>query len=129
MTFKLASALEMELEKVHLLDIGAMDEGEDRFESLRTSGELRVTGFEPDPTQFERLQANPREGHTYHPFFLGNGGSGTFHVTAYPGCSSLFEPDSLQILEGTLRHLTENVQLFEFWNISQRINRSALDNR
>ena len=94
MTFKLASALEMELEKVHLLDIGAMDEGEDRFESLRTSGELRVTGFEPDPTQFERLQANPREGHTYHPFFLGNGGSGTFHVTAYPGCSSLFEPDS-----------------------------------
>lgn len=85
-------AISVELSTIDVLDIGAMLESEDRYAGLVAQGLARVTGFEPDPVQFQKLSA--RQGpYRYLPYFLGTGGAATFHVTRYPGCSSLYEPD------------------------------------
>jgi FkbM family methyltransferase len=85
-------ALQVELPTIDLIDIGAMPEGEDRYGPLVKQGLARVTGFEPNPQQFQRLAV--RQGpYRYLPYFLGDGGAATFHVARYPGCSSLYEPD------------------------------------
>jgi FkbM family methyltransferase len=81
-----------ELPTIHVLDVGAMPEYEDRYAGLVRQGLAGVTGLEPNPEQFQRLAA--RQGpYRYLPYFLGDGGPATFHVTRYPGCSSLYEPD------------------------------------
>jgi FkbM family methyltransferase len=84
--------LQVELPTIEVLDIGAMAEGADRYAGLVEQGLARVTGFEPNPDQFRLLAA--RQGpYRYLPYFLGDGGPATFHVSRYPGCSSLYEPD------------------------------------
>jgi FkbM family methyltransferase len=90
--FRLADALRVELPIVEVLDIGARQEGEDRYAPLLTQNLARVTGFEPEASEFERLEARPGP-FTYFPHVLGAGGRATMHVTRYPGCSSLLEPD------------------------------------
>lgn len=88
----LRQALDVELPVVEVLDIGAMSEGEDRYAALVEQGLARVTGFEPSPDALARL--NTRKGpYRYLPFVLGDGNEATFHMTRYPGCSSLLEPD------------------------------------
>ncbi|HWY88036.1 MAG TPA: FkbM family methyltransferase [Gemmataceae bacterium] len=84
--------LQTEMPAIHVVDVGAMPEYEDRYTGLVRQGLARVTGFEPNPEQFQRLAV--RQGpYRYLPYFLGDGGLATFHVTRYPGCSSLYEPD------------------------------------
>jgi FkbM family methyltransferase len=75
-----------------ILDIGAMMEGQERYHALVASGLATVTGCEPNPQQFAKLQGRPGP-YRYLPVFLGGGGPATFNLTAYPGCSSLLEPD------------------------------------
>jgi FkbM family methyltransferase len=85
-------ALQVDLPTIDVVDIGAMPEGADRYATLVNQGLARVTGFEPNPEQFQRLAV--RQGpYRYLPYFLGEGGPATFHVARYPGCSSLYEPD------------------------------------
>lgn len=77
---------------VEVMDIGAMPEGTDRYQLLVAQGLARVTGFEPNPIHAQAL--NERQGpYTYHPVFLGDGRAATFHITRFPGCCSLLEPD------------------------------------
>ena len=77
---------------IQILDVGAMATGEERYHSLVASGLAEVTGFEPNPTEYARLQ--DRKGpYRYLPHFLGAGQPATFHLTRYPGCSSLLPPD------------------------------------
>lgn len=78
--------------RIEILDIGAMAEGAERYRPLVDQGLASVTGFEPNPAEFARLsgRAGP---YTYHPACLGDGKPATLHVTRYPGCSSLLEPD------------------------------------
>ncbi len=77
---------------IEVLDIGALSEGVDRYQRLVDRGLARVTGFEPNPAEFERL--SKREGpYTYFPRFLGDGKQHTLHIARYPGCSSLLPPD------------------------------------
>lgn len=77
---------------IEVLDIGALSEGADRYQRLVDLGLARVTGFEPNPGEYERLskRAGP---YTYFPRFLGDGRPHTLHVARYPGCSSLLPPD------------------------------------
>ena len=78
---------------IDVLDIGAMrEEGGDRYDPLIAQGLARVTGFEPNPAELERLANRPGP-YRYLPLFLGDGGIATFHLTRYPGCASLLEPD------------------------------------
>ncbi|MBP2316079.1 FkbM family methyltransferase [Azospirillum soli] len=91
-TFFLKPVVGEELPVVEVLDIGAMPEGNDRYQPLVAQGLAHVTGFEPAPEQFKKLQE--RQGpYRYHPVFLGPGGPASFQIARYPGCSSLLEPD------------------------------------
>ena len=79
---------------IEILDIGAMlEDGADRYVGLVSEGLGQVTGFEPNRQEFDRLSQRP-EPYRYLPLFLGDGKKATFHVTNYPGCSSLLEPNS-----------------------------------
>lgn len=91
--FRISDALKPQLPTIQVLDVGAMIEGVDRYASLVEQHLAQVTGFEPDPEQFARLQAARKGPYRYLPHFLGMGGPATFHVTRYPGGSSLYEPD------------------------------------
>jgi FkbM family methyltransferase len=92
MAAKLSDVLQRALPTVHVVDVGAMDVGQERYHPLLKSGVAQVTGFEPNPTEYARL--NGRQGpYRYLPVFLGNGKPATFHRTRYPGCSSLLAPD------------------------------------
>jgi len=88
----LKDVLSMTLPSIEIMDVGAMMEGEDRYSPLVKQGLGTVTGFEPNPSNLAKLNARPGP-YTYHPFFLGDGKKATFYLTAYPGCSSLLEPD------------------------------------
>ena len=69
-----------------------MIEGEDRYETLVRQGLGQVTGFEPNSKNLKLL--NARQGpYRYLPHFLGDGEMATFHLTRYPGCASLLQPD------------------------------------
>ncbi|MCA3260959.1 MAG: FkbM family methyltransferase [Telmatospirillum sp.] len=80
------------LAEIEILDIGALSEGTDRYQRLVDLGQARITGFEPNPAEYERLS---RRGHPYSyiPKFLGDGNAHTLRIARYPGCSSLFAPD------------------------------------
>lgn len=94
MPFSLTDALQIELPTVRILDVGAsMVEGPDHYAPLVDRGLAEVIGFEPDAEQFARLQASGREHYRYLPYALGTGGTQTFHVAHFPGCSSLLPPN------------------------------------
>jgi FkbM family methyltransferase len=77
---------------IQILDIGAMATGQERYDPLVQNGLAEVTGFEPNPAEYARLQH--RKGpYRYSPYFLGSGQPATFHLTRYPGCSSVLTPD------------------------------------
>ena len=87
-----AEFLGRKIPTIQILDVGAMATGQERYHALVTSGLAQVTGFEPNPAEYARLQN--REGpYRYLPYFLGTGQPATFHLTRYPGCSSLLTPD------------------------------------
>jgi FkbM family methyltransferase len=88
----LALLLDKKPPAVQVIDIGAALEGGDRYQILVDQGLAHVTGFEPNPRQMEIL-AKRRGPYTYHPVFLGDGNEATFHITRFPGCCSLLEPD------------------------------------
>lgn len=88
----LKGILSTSLPTLEIMDIGAMIEGEDRYDTLVSQDLGRVTGFEPNPDNLDKLQA--RQGpYRYFPFFLGDGKAAKFHHARWPGCSSLLEPN------------------------------------
>ncbi|MEO5337145.1 MAG: FkbM family methyltransferase [Magnetospirillum sp. WYHS-4] len=78
---------------LRIMDVGAMPEGKPRYAPLLESGGATVDAFEPDPRSLARLREQAPEGYRYHGVFLGDGDDHDFHITRYPGCSSLFAPD------------------------------------
>jgi FkbM family methyltransferase len=88
----LAEILGCPIPTIEVVDVGAMTTGHDRYHELMTSNLARVTGFEPNPVEFARLQARAGP-YRYFPICLGNGAPATFHATRYPGCSSLLAPN------------------------------------
>ncbi len=91
MSFQLKNSINISLPLVKILDIGAMKEGIERFHDLVTHNLAFIIGFEPNIEEFSKLKSDSNK--IYLPYFLGTGNQETFHLTAYPGCSSLFEPD------------------------------------
>lgn len=83
--------------RIEVIDIGAFDEGRPRYETLVRQGICRVTGFEANPEAAESALAALPEGSRVLPYALGDGEPATLHVTQYPGCSSLFEPNAAVI--------------------------------
>jgi len=93
-SIQLATALGVELPAIQVLDVGAMMEHEDRYQPLVDQGLAEVTGFEPNPEKLRELLEARRGPYHYLPYFLGRGDPATFYLTRYPGCSSLYPPDS-----------------------------------
>jgi FkbM family methyltransferase len=96
MQVNLAEILGHPIPTIQIMDVGAMAVGQDRYDALITSGLAQVTGFEPNSAEYSRLQ-NRKGPYRYLPVFLGNGTPATFHLTRYPGCSSLLKPDANMI--------------------------------
>ena len=90
------SLLNFPIPTIDILDIGAMAEGHDRYHDLVVAGLARVTGFEPQTEERDKL-ALRGEAYRYLPNFLGAGGPATFRQARYPGCSSLLEPNAALI--------------------------------
>lgn len=80
---------------VEILDAGAsLLEGAPVYTPLINLNLARITGFEPDPEQYQRLLDNKTESiYRWHPYFLGDGKKHTFYTTMAPGCMSLLKPN------------------------------------
>ena len=125
--FSLKDVLEVELPIINILDIGAMRDGHDRYNSLREMGLAKVTGFEPSHEHYENLTRTKNDNENYFPYYLGNGKSSCFYVTRHPGCSSLYKPDpaTINLFEtiGTEKELNGN-----FWvQNTENVNTIRLD--
>jgi len=95
--YPIGQALGVQLPTVEVFDVGAMIEGAERYAGLVAQGLAQVTGFEPNPQEYQRLCATHVGPYRYFPYFLGNGGPAQFHVARYPGCSSLYAPNAALI--------------------------------
>ena len=84
--------VEQPIPRISIVDVGAMDERQERYHRLLASGLAVVVGFEPNPEQFARLQGRGGP-YRYLPLCLGKGGPARLHITRWPGCSSLLQPD------------------------------------
>ena len=80
-------------ENIFIVDVGAMPEGTPRYDVLRKNYRTRLIGFEPNEEQLKKLRELDESSTEYLPYFLGGGKEYQFHVTRYPGCSSLYQPD------------------------------------
>lgn len=89
----MAKTLGLKLLPVHICDIGARREGAYRYAALVQQGLANVSGFESSAKECARLNTQCRPGDRYFPMFIGKGGPAKFHITHFPGCSSLYEPD------------------------------------
>jgi FkbM family methyltransferase len=109
--------IERPVPQISIVDVGAMKEGEERYHQLLSCGLAAVTGFEPNPVQFARLQG--RDGpYRYLPVCLGKGGSATLNITRYPGCSSLLRPDPnvIDLFETIGAESLDRINNFEVMN-------------
>ena len=79
---------------IEILDVGAMIEGQPRYDGLLRQGSCRITGFEVNPERIPEIRAALPPGSQVLPYALGDGNPATLHLTLYRGCSSLFEPNA-----------------------------------
>jgi FkbM family methyltransferase len=82
--------------RVKIVDVGAMSigEGHEPYSKLMKALPCDVIGFEPIAGECDRLARMGHEGHSYLPYFIGDGAQHTFHECNFPMTSSLFEPNT-----------------------------------
>ena len=91
---------------VRIVDVGAMAYGKESYARLRAAGVAKIVGFEPQEAECARLNAaHAADGHTYLPYFIGEGSARTFHLTRHPPSASLYEPNLA--LAGNFQQLGE----------------------
>ena len=79
---------------IEILDVGAMIEGQPRYDGLLRQGSCRITGFEVNPERIPEIRAALPPGSQVLPYALGDGNPATLHITLYRGCCSLFKPNA-----------------------------------
>jgi len=84
------------LPPLKIIDVGAMSLGEeqDAYSPLKKGFPCEVIGFEPVTAECEKLAAKNVPGHTYLPYFVGDGSVRTFYECNSSMTSSLFEPNT-----------------------------------
>ncbi len=96
---------------IRIIDVGAMDIGDDVYAPLVKGGIAHVLGFECVQAECDRLNAMKRSTHTCLPHAIGDGRERTFHECNYPMTSSLYEPDSALLAKfQNLENLTQVVK-------------------
>ncbi len=84
----------VDVEPISIVDVGAAPEKcGPYYQPLVDRGVAHVTGFEPDPRAFAKLQATANEHMRYVQAVVGDGTPGTFYKTTFRYTSSLYEPD------------------------------------
>jgi protein O-GlcNAc transferase len=81
-------------ELIHVLDVGAAYAGEPPYQSLLDQGKARISAFEPNAEEREKLKAIYGESHRFYPHFVGAGGPATFHKTNWGYTGSLYAPNA-----------------------------------
>jgi len=79
---------------IHVVDAGAAEYGADPHARLSEQGLCTVTGFEPNPDNCARRNAQARPGHRYLPYPLGDGRLRRFYECENPLTSSLYRPNA-----------------------------------
>jgi len=79
---------------IHVVDAGAAEYGKDPYARLSEQGLCAVTGFEPNPDNCARRNAQARPGHRYLPYALGDGRLRRFYECENPLTSSLYRPNA-----------------------------------
>ncbi|MCT0212100.1 MULTISPECIES: FkbM family methyltransferase [Synechococcales] len=80
-------------ERIHILDVGAALSEIPSYQGLIDAGCARITGFEPDLAECDRLNQMYGDPHRFYPCFVGDGMPATFHQTNWALTGSLFEPN------------------------------------
>ena len=80
--------------EISILDIGAALGERPSYQSLVDAGRARITGFEPNARECERLNREYGKPHRFFPYFVGDGRPATFHETNWALTGSLYEPNS-----------------------------------
>jgi FkbM family methyltransferase len=81
-------------DRIEIVDVGASNVSAKElpsYDALLTHGLGRLTAFEPNPAELEKLQ--PSESRRYLPYAIGTGNSVPFHITQSPGFCSTLRPD------------------------------------
>jgi FkbM family methyltransferase len=92
--FDLFGILPKPLPTIRVVDVGAMMLGAEVYDPLRKSGVAQIIGFEPQQAECEKLNATyGPQGHTYLPYFVGDGSPRTFYLTRHAASASLYEPN------------------------------------
>lgn len=79
---------------IEIVDVGANPIGEPAYADLFEAGSARVTGFEPQPSAFEKLQALRDARARFFPFAIGDGQTHELRVCRNSGFTSLLEPNT-----------------------------------
>jgi FkbM family methyltransferase len=79
---------------IRIVDAGAAEYGADPHVRLSQQGLCEVVGFEPNPANCARRNAQARPGHRYLPYALGDGQVRRFHECQNPLTSSLYRPNA-----------------------------------
>jgi FkbM family methyltransferase len=81
-------------ERLEILDVGAAFNGNPPYQELIDAGRARLTAFEPDQGECDRLNQLYGEHHRILPYFAGDGNPATFHETNRSLTGSLYEPNT-----------------------------------
>jgi FkbM family methyltransferase len=105
--FSLIEMLGRAMPQLSIVDVGALwVQGESRpYDPLLKKGGGRVVGFEPVQAECDRLNGLGMKNQTYLPYFIGDGGAGTFYNCKFSQTSSLLEPN--MALLRRFQHLAE----------------------
>lgn len=102
---------------IRVVDVGAMylGPGKDPFDALLKRDAVSIVGFEPVPSECDKLNAIHGAKRLYLPYAIGDGSARTLNVTNTVMTSSLYEPntellDKFQNLENLVR-VVERMQI------------------
>ncbi|MEA5417046.1 FkbM family methyltransferase [Synechococcus sp. BA-132 BA5] len=81
-------------ERLEVLDVGAALNETPSYQGLIDAGRARITGFEPDQLECDRLTRTYGEPHRFFPCFVGDGKPSTFYETNWALTGSLYAPNT-----------------------------------
>ena len=119
-TFSLVEMLGRALERIEVVDVGAMELPGDTppYHALMKAGAARLIGFEAVTAECDKLNARARKNHVYLPYFVGDGTERTFHACNFSMTSSLYEPNTALLKR--FQHLEELTRVVESSKVQTR---------
>ncbi len=88
--------------RLEIVNVGASDMHDgipEPYASLLRRGHCRIVGFEPNQTEWEKLQISKSPQEEFLPYALGDGNTHTYRFCRFFGMNSLLEPNHLWLDE------------------------------